>query len=335
MTDRIYDVAISFLHRDEPLALELEAKLSANLKVFVYSKQQDQLAGGDGMESFREVFRDQSRLNVVLFRSGWGETRFTRVELAAIKDRCFNEGWDSLLFVMLDSNDKPPAWVPEENIRLDFSLYGFDQLIGAIKVRLEKLGGKLRKEDALTRAKRAEADIAARTQRDLILAQQGASSAQQERDALIRLLQEHVATLNREAPRIGIKLGCDSGHMCTMATSAASLNFYLHVNAPSKSRLIVREWSVVFRVPPEPQGVFLRNPTPVAEHEVQFDYQASRGGWCWRLEDKTLLTTSELADHILKLMIDLHERIEKKRSNPDYDPLEDSDDENPDDLRWK
>jgi len=64
----------------------LQSKLRANLEVFVYSKKQDQLAGTDGMESFREVFREQSRLNVVLFRAGWGETRFTRVELAAIKD---------------------------------------------------------------------------------------------------------------------------------------------------------------------------------------------------------------------------------------------------------
>jgi len=325
MTDRAYDVAISFLHRDEPLALELESKLSANLKVFVYSKKQDQLAGTDGMESFRDVFRGQSRLNVVLFRSGWGETRFTRVELAAIKDRCFNEGWDSLLFVMLDSKENPPAWVPEENIRLDFSLYGFDQLVGAIKIRVERLGARLSKEDALTRAKRVEADSVARADREIILAQQGASAAQQERDTLIRLLQDQVTLLTRDVPRIGIRFGCGGDHICTMATSAASINFYLHLNAPSKSRLILREWSVVFRVPPERQGVFLKDPSPVAEHEFRFDYQVSRGGWCWRAEDNTLLTTAELAEHILKLIINLHERIEKKKTSPDYDPFEDED----------
>jgi hypothetical protein len=62
-----YDVAISFLHRDEQLALELQSKLSANLSAFVYSKQQEQLAGTDGMESFRLAFRSQSRLSVVLY----------------------------------------------------------------------------------------------------------------------------------------------------------------------------------------------------------------------------------------------------------------------------
>ena len=178
MTEPLYDVAISFLRRDEPLALELESKLSANLKVFVYSKKQDQSAGTDGMESFREVFRSESRLNVVLFRTGWGETRFTRVELAAIKDRCFAEGWDGL-FVMLESGQQPPPWLPEMNIRLDYSLYGLDQLIGAIKTRVQKLGGLLHKEDAVTRARRAEAESAARDHRGLVMSQYGTAAAQQ------------------------------------------------------------------------------------------------------------------------------------------------------------
>ena len=33
------------------------------------------------------------------------------------------------------------------DIRRDYSQYGFDQLIGAIKTRVEKLGGTLRKEE--------------------------------------------------------------------------------------------------------------------------------------------------------------------------------------------
>jgi len=81
--------------------------------------------------------------------------------------------------------------------------------------------------------------------------------------------------------------------------------------------------------------MFLKEPTPVAEHEFLFDYQTSREGWCWRAEEeKSLLATAELADHILKLMINLHERIDKRRSNPDYDPLGDSDDGDSENLRW-
>jgi hypothetical protein len=49
MEDLRYDVAISFLSQDEPLAQSLYEELSKNLLVFVYSKKQEQLAGTDGL----------------------------------------------------------------------------------------------------------------------------------------------------------------------------------------------------------------------------------------------------------------------------------------------
>ena len=43
-------------------------------------------------------------------------------------------------------------------------------------------------------------------------------------------------------------------------------------------------------------------------------------------DDRALLTTAELADHIIKIMIELHERLEKERADPDYYPYQDDDD---------
>src|SRR3977135_1846030 len=98
----LYDVAVSFLSADEALAVKLDQDLSETLSVFVYSKRQEELAGTDGLESFRQTFLSQSRLIVVLYRDGWGKTRWTSVEELAIKERVFNGHWKSLLFVMLD-----------------------------------------------------------------------------------------------------------------------------------------------------------------------------------------------------------------------------------------
>lgn len=70
----LHDVAFSFLQQNAPLALRFAAAI-APLTTFVYSKKQEQLAGTDGMESFRAAFKDQSRLNVILVRTGWGTTR--------------------------------------------------------------------------------------------------------------------------------------------------------------------------------------------------------------------------------------------------------------------
>ena len=45
-----YDVAISFLAQDEPLAVQLADALRDRMTVFVYSEQQKELVGKDGLE---------------------------------------------------------------------------------------------------------------------------------------------------------------------------------------------------------------------------------------------------------------------------------------------
>src|SRR5208337_180417 len=106
------------LQQDEPIALDLYERLSPNFDVFVYSKKQEDLAGTDGTESFRKAFRQDSRLVVVLYRDGWGETPWTRIEEGAICDRFLKEGWSWLLFIMTDSRSTHPPWLPETRIRL-------------------------------------------------------------------------------------------------------------------------------------------------------------------------------------------------------------------------
>src|SRR5258708_10864086 len=150
------DVAISFLARDEPLALQIRDQL-APLRVFVYSKAQEEIAGREGVEAFREVFRDRARVALVLFRSGWGETRWTRVEETAIRDHCLEAGWDDQMFVKLEKADKPKG-VPDSYLYLDFLSFGMSDLIGAVKSRCARLGVELRRPSAADRAERIAAE---------------------------------------------------------------------------------------------------------------------------------------------------------------------------------
>ena len=75
-----YDVAISFHSKDEPTAAALHEHLSEGLEVFFYPRSQEDLAGTNGLESMKEPFADNSRVNVVLFREPWGQTPWTGVE---------------------------------------------------------------------------------------------------------------------------------------------------------------------------------------------------------------------------------------------------------------
>ena len=55
-TDIKFDVAFSFVARDEQLATEINDLLQDRLSTFLYSKQQEGLAGTDGEQTFSEVF---------------------------------------------------------------------------------------------------------------------------------------------------------------------------------------------------------------------------------------------------------------------------------------
>jgi hypothetical protein len=185
--DARYDVAISFLSRDEPLAVKLHNELREYLQVFVYSKRQEELAGTDGLESFRKTFLSDSKLVVVLYRNGWGKTRWTAIEETAIKERVFNGDWDSLLFVMLDEESTPPNWLPGTRLRLSYFQYR-DTLIGAIKMRAQERGSTLKLETAMERAARAQANELVRAERDRLLANNGMDAVRKEHSALRQLL---------------------------------------------------------------------------------------------------------------------------------------------------
>ena len=69
-----YDVAISFLSQDEQIGAAFRDRLSEGLKVFFYPRNQEQLAGTDGLETMRTPFLSDSRVVVVLYREPWGKT---------------------------------------------------------------------------------------------------------------------------------------------------------------------------------------------------------------------------------------------------------------------
>src|SRR5712675_1583061 len=112
MTQPKYDVAISFLSADGPIAAALFSALSDGLQVFFYPGSQENLAGKDGLEAMRTPFLDESRVSAVLYREGWGKTPWTRVEQTAIQEGCLKHGWHRLFFIMLDATSVPPKWVP-------------------------------------------------------------------------------------------------------------------------------------------------------------------------------------------------------------------------------
>ena len=135
-----YDVAFSFLQKDEELAITLSQQLSTRLTTFVYSEKQAELAGRDGEITFNHVLASEARLVIVLFRPGWGETKWTRIEQTAIRNRGYQEGYEFVLFVVLDESASIPEWIPKHQIWYNFNRFGIDGISASIENKLATMG---------------------------------------------------------------------------------------------------------------------------------------------------------------------------------------------------
>jgi len=89
-----YDIAFSFVTEDEGLATQLNDRLQDRYRTFLYSKVQEKLAGTDGEKTFNAVFGKEARIVAVLLRPEWGNTRWTRIEETAIRNRAHDQGYD-------------------------------------------------------------------------------------------------------------------------------------------------------------------------------------------------------------------------------------------------
>ena len=322
------DVAISFLARDQEIARAVAEQLEASgLSVFFYPRKQEELAGTNGMELMRAPFLT-ARVNVALFRHPWGETPWTRVEDAAIRDRCLNGGWPALMFVTLDKTSKRPKWLPDSHIRFAWEDYGIEQLIGAIKLRVQEQGGAIVPLNAKDEAKRVlrEAEFLAR--REAMM-----SSAQWIADTVHRALREmitDVVRLAKETSAPGLEITAAANNIAVANTMACVLRsgfvsmlmvwkqpIYGRVSDYGKDECYLRaaEFSGAVVLPSEGLMV-LAEPRPLKEHKFKVEV-AHDGSLVWvEKGKKEHIDASKLAERIIILFLDLVSRANRGKVEP-------------------
>jgi hypothetical protein len=315
-----YDIAISFLQQDGPIALDLNNHLCPNFNVFVYTNRQEDLAGTNGIDVFRRVFLENSRFVVVLYREGWGDTRWTRIEEDAIKERFLNEGWDWLLFIMVDSISTPPPWLPDRKIRLNLEEYGIEQAVGAIKKRVQELGGVYHKEDVLQHAKRIQRLAEERAAKNkLFKSHEGVNAASDK----VRELYEIISNLSEDMKKIeGLNFNAGSENdLFVLTNNRVSVKVFFrcnYVNSLENARLLVIELNGTVLLPQEASQFMIRKkPEELNVQEFDPDITLEKG-WCWRSisEPNCYYTSKELAEYAIKVFLDLVERADKGEIPP-------------------
>lgn len=160
-----FEVAFSFCKEDETLAIELNNLLTDRYNTYIYLEKQNELAGKDGEMEFKNVFKNRSRVVVILYRNKWGNTPWTRMEQEAIRDRAFENGYDFTLFILTEKNMQMPEWLPKQRIWYDLERYGTKAAANVIDLKIKENFGTLRIENAEEKAKRLQRIIEFKSER--------------------------------------------------------------------------------------------------------------------------------------------------------------------------
>jgi hypothetical protein len=297
-TEPTYDVAVSFLAADEPRAVELAEGLAGRLRAFVYSERQRELAGREGMSEFTRVFERDSRIVVVLYRQGWGQTPWTGVEQTAIQERGFRKGWDFLIFVPLHEAP-PPEWLPKTRIWFNFSRFGMAGLAAVVEQRFQDAGGTPTVETAIDLAARFRKEQDAEAARAHFLAtQDGINLAESEVSVLFNEIQRLVAEV---AATISIAFDRRGAEVVWLYRGGHTVSVHWHrewANTLSDSQLTLA--TTRGRIGPS-NYANRSKPELVSEEPFDFDVDALRlPFWETRTKPRQRFSSKTLADEVVQ-----------------------------------
>lgn len=306
-----YDVAISFLGTDLGLAEELASLLRDRMTVFLFTERQGDVAGSDGLETLSLVFGGEARLVVILYRTGWGESPWTRVEETAIKNRGLEVGWDFVLVMPLESEATVPPWVPKTQIWLSYPRYGLPTAVAVLERKLEEIGGVAKPVTAASRAREYARHTEWKEEREHRRGSQaGVDAAKAHVGALFSELKSAVteakgpsgADLAFSQPRSNAARIWSSSpnHEGSTVTLYWSQQW---ANVLSQSGLRVRLWKGYAPAGGEDLATW-EDPEELEEHQFDFEYNVSRQ-WVWQHRDTgRVYGTQQLAAFCLGLLLD-------------------------------
>jgi hypothetical protein len=307
-----YDVAISFLYQDLNLARALCDQLRESLEVFFFPRNQEELAGTDGLESMREPFRNESRLNVVLYRPRWGKTQWTAVEEAAIKDSCLNTGFKSLFFFSIEPTADLPKWLPETHVRFNSADFSLEQAAGAIKARAQERGSHIQPLTPTRKAEILQAEEEFRQEKAYLLSSE--TTVYKEVEVLFAEVEKQCEQVNAGGHfeiehRVHIQHR-DAEQFCTIGQDQVSMSLIWHqpyAGSLHNAALITREFDRLIILPPG--HYFLSHPNVLKEKQYLPDVTIAREyGWRLNRGGESVISSKDFAAKYVMDFLDLLER---------------------------
>lgn len=307
-----YDVAISFLYQDINLAKALRDQLGDGFEVFFFPRNQEELAGSDGLESMREPFRNESRINVVLYRPRWGKTPWTAVEEAAIKDSCLDTGFKSLFLFSIELTSDLPKWLPETHVRFNYADFSLEQAAGAIKARAQERGSHIQPLTPARKAETLQAEEEFRRDKAHLLSSE--TAVFKEVEALFAEVEDQSEQVNAGGHfqiehRVHLQYR-EVKQFCTIGQDQVSMTLTWHrpcAGTLYEAALITQEFDGLMILPP---GFYFRSPPNVLKEKQYVPDVTIAREYGWRLNrgGQSVISSKDFAAQFVMDFLDLLER---------------------------
>jgi hypothetical protein len=307
-----YDVAISFLIQDSALAQALADKLAVGLEVFFFPHNQEELAGTDGLESMREPFLHQSLVNVILYREKWGNTPWTAVEAAAVKDSCLANAFRNLFFLVVEPTKVLPKWLPDTHVRFNYADFTPEQAVGAIKARVQERGGHYTPLTPLKKAQMLKAEEAYQGDRSRLTSPEGIENMLAQVEELIREMERQCAAVNADS---GLDIEYESNPRSNCILRHHQIGMIVrweqqYENGMHKGGLLVEEYHGRLHFNRELQGTRVHIRPPKRLNHTIYDPDLSRAreyGWTKRGKAGAFIYSTSLAEKLVLQFMNLIE----------------------------
>jgi hypothetical protein len=140
-----FDIAISLCKQDVDFAKKLVSNINPGLKVFFYENNQEHIISKSGPEVFGKIFKEKSRVVVILSRDEWSDSYYTDIERNAIIDRTSvkNQGYNFLMVIPMIPG-QIPSWYPSTRIYTDPRKFSIEQIARFIEFKVTDEGGEVK-----------------------------------------------------------------------------------------------------------------------------------------------------------------------------------------------
>ena len=266
----------------------------------------------------REPFVNQSRINLVIYREQWGNTPWTSVEAAAVKDGCLANAFRNLFFFVAEPTGALPRWLPDTHVRFNYSDFTLEQAVGAIKLRVQERGGQFTPLTPLKRAEILKAEDDFRWAKSRMNSEEG-----------LALIQRNVLGLFQEVERQCAAVSA-SGHAqiryettfkerssyrsCILTDDRVGMIISWHQqysNTLDHTQFLVQEFTngLIFNSELG-RKTYFDQPKPIGDTKYDPDLSRSREyGWKKRADQTSeFLTSTLLAEKCVIQFLDLVER---------------------------